>query len=99
LQAEKRALAMGNDGSGDHVKAALDIYDKDALMLVRPSHFSTLPFLSFALLSSPSRALFSYVLQSLKSISLHAQVCFRCYIFTLFLVFFCCVLGNAFLVI
>lgn len=61
LQAEKRALAMSNDGSGDHVKAALDIYDKDALMLVRPSHLTPLPFLSFSLFSSPSRALFSYV--------------------------------------
>ena len=83
---------MGNDGSGDHVKAALDIYDKDALMLVCPSHLTTLPFLSFSLFSSPSRALFSYVfllrLQSLKSISLHAQVCFIPYIFTLFLLFF-----------
>ena len=91
LQAEKRALAMSNDGSGDHVKAALDIYDKDALMLVRPSHLTTLPF--FIILSvflTLSRS-FLLRLQSLKSISLHAQVCFIPYIFTLFLLFFCCV--------
>ena len=86
LQAEKRALAMSNDGSGDHVKAALDIYDKDALMLVRPSHLTPLPFLSFSLFSSPSRALFSYVC----SRSSPSRCMLRCVSFLIFLHCFSC---------
>ena len=65
-QAEKRALAMGSSSRVDPAKAPLDIYDKDALMQVRLLIMKAICF---------SHSSLSLSFQSLKTFTLHAQVC------------------------
>lgn len=69
---------MGSSGDGGQAKVPLDIYDKDALTLV--SHFSfRFKFFYYAVWLCFVVCLpfaFDARPQSLKSFSLHAQVCF-----------------------